>query len=96
MHTSLLSDEYRFIPAALIAGALAEIVAAVWPPRRGRVADAVAAFLTPALFFACYFVAIVLTSGLGWSLHLWLGAILLAGVIGLLLDELGQQVGSRS
>jgi hypothetical protein len=87
----VLSDEFRFIGAALVAGVLAEGVAYRWPPGRSRLADAVAAFLTPAVFFACYFAAIALTSGLGWSLHLWLGAILLAGVIGLFLDELGQR-----
>jgi hypothetical protein len=88
---TVLSDEYRFIPAALVAGVIAEIVASIWPPRRGRFTGAVASSLPPARFVTCYFAAIALTTGLGWSLHLWLGAILLVGVIGLLLDELGQR-----
>lgn len=87
---TLLSDEYRFIPGAVVAGLLADLTAQTWPPGRGRVGDALVAFLMPALFFGCYFISVALTTGIGWSIHLWLGAILMAGVIGLFLDELGQ------
>ena len=45
----------------------------------------------PASFFACYFAAVAMTVGLGWSMHLWLGAISLAGAIGLFMDELGRR-----
>ncbi len=88
---TVLSDEYRFIPAAVVAGILAEVAAQLWPPGRNRVADALAASLTPATFFACYFAAIALTDGLGWSPHLWLGATVVAGVIGMFLDELARR-----
>jgi uncharacterized protein (DUF697 family) len=85
---TVINDEYRFIPAALAAGVLAEIVVRVVGYGRSRIRDAVVAFAVPALFFATYFLAVAVTEGLGWSLHLWLGAIFTAGVIGVLLDEL--------
>jgi Tol biopolymer transport system component len=85
---TVLRDEYRFVPSAIAAGLLADLVARTWPPGRSRVRDAVAAFLVPATFFATYFAAVALTTGIGWSIHLWLGAIVIAGVIGLLVDEL--------
>ena len=61
-----------------------------WPtshPAPGRLDGAGSAtpwsrFLAPALFFAAYFVAVALTTGIGWSIHLWLGAIAIAGIIG--------------
>jgi hypothetical protein len=33
-----------------------------------------------------------MTGGIGWSIHLWLGAIVIAGIIGLFLDELTRAV----
>lgn len=86
---TVLSDEYRFIPGAIVAGVLADLAARAWPAGRSRVGDALVAFLVPALFFAGYFATVALTTGIGWSIHLWLGAIVIAGVIGLFLDELG-------
>lgn len=55
---------------------------------RSRWRDAAIAFAVPALFFGAYFATLAATAGVGWSIHLWLGAIVLAGVIGLLLDTL--------
>lgn len=86
---TVLSDEYRFIPGFIVAGLLADLAVRAWPAGRSRVGDALVAFLVPALFFACYFVTVAMTTGIGWSIHLWLGAIVIAGVIGLFLDELG-------
>lgn len=88
---TVLRDAYAFIPAVLVAGVLADALAWTSPPGRSRVGDGLVAFLVPALFFACYFATIALTDRLGWSLHLWLGAILLAGIVGLFIDELGRR-----
>jgi hypothetical protein len=46
------------------------------------------AFLTPAALAAANFAVVGLVGGLWWSVHLWSGAILLAGVVGLLLSYL--------
>jgi Tol biopolymer transport system component len=49
---TVLSDEYRFIPATIAAGLLADLAARAWPAGRTRIGDASVAFLVPALFFA--------------------------------------------
>ncbi len=84
---ALVSDEYRFLPGALLAGLLADLLVRRLPFGSSRRTDAVIAFTIPAAFYAAYFVTLQLTGGLGWTIHLWLGAIVLAGVIGLVLDE---------
>jgi WD40 repeat protein len=43
------------------------------------------AFLVPAVAYALYFAAVAITSELTWTIHLWAGTIVLAGVAGLLL-----------
>lgn len=85
---TVLSDEFRFIPGLVAAGLLADVTTYVWPAGRSRLGDALVAFLVPALYFAWYFVTVAITTGIGWSIHMWLGAIVIAGAIGLLIDEL--------
>jgi len=45
-------------------------------------------FAVPATYYAFYFVALAWTKGVWWSIHLWMGSILLAGVVGWLLSYL--------
>ena len=92
---TVLSDEYRLLPAIGLAALIAELLVWRWPAGESRVGDAIVAFLVPAIVFALYFATIGLTDGLGWTVHLWLGAIVTAGIIGLFLDELAH-AGSRS
>ncbi len=82
-----VSDQYRFLAGAFLAGLFADVM--VWRLRFGsaRRSDAVIAFAIPAAYYAAYFATLQLTSGIGWSVHLWLGAIVLAGIVGLVLDE---------
>jgi hypothetical protein len=40
------------------------------------------------LFYLCYFAALRLMQGWQWSVHLWTGAIVLAGLVGRLLSYL--------
>ena len=46
------------------------------------------AFALPATFYLCYFLALMLTEGIAWSVHLWAGSIMLAGIAGWLLSYL--------
>jgi hypothetical protein len=46
------------------------------------------AFALPATFYLCYFLALMLTEGIAWSVHLWVGSIMLAGIAGWLLSHL--------
>jgi hypothetical protein len=46
------------------------------------------AFLVPAIQFALFFISMISTTGIWWSVHLWTGSIFLAGVVGFLLSFL--------
>jgi hypothetical protein len=67
-----------------------------WPAGQSRVGDAIVAFLVPAVVFALYFAMLMMTGGIGWTIHLWLGAIVIAGIIGLFLDELTRAATARA
>ena len=88
---TVLSDEFRFIPGLVAAGLLADVASRLCPAGRSPFGDALVAFLVPALFLACYFATVAVTTGIGWTVHMWLGAILVAGAIGLLIDELAHE-----
>ena len=40
----------------------------------------------PTVYYALFFLVLMLTRGIGWSAHLWLGSIMLAGLTGWLLS----------
>ncbi len=86
---SFMRDQYRFIPAAALAGFAADLLLRWLRPSMARSgAFRLFAFAVPAIYYTLYFVAIMVTQGLDWSVHLWTGAIVLAGVVGLLLSYL--------
>ncbi len=68
------------------AGLLADILAAWLRPysTAGRPRFYAFAFSVPVMVFGLYFAALALTAGIAWTLHLWLGAIVSSGFIGLL------------
>lgn len=81
--------QYRFVPVALLAGLAADGLRAWLRPSSERPAAVrLFAFSVPATLFALYFLALALTGGVTWTIHLWTGAIMLAGVVGLLLSYL--------
>ncbi len=60
-----------------------------WQSREGGLRrPRLLAFLVPALLYAAYFAALLATDGTYWSVHLWAGTIVLAGVTGWLLSFL--------
>jgi putative effector of murein hydrolase LrgA (UPF0299 family) len=83
-----MHDEYLLLPAIVGGAFLAELIVRAWPAGQSRLSDGLAAFFIPAGVFALYFLTIAVTDGLGWKIHMWLGAIFTAGIIGLFLDEL--------
>jgi hypothetical protein len=85
---TVLDDQWRLLPAIVVAALIAELVVRRWPAGRSRMGDGLVAFLIPAIVFALYFATLMMTGGIGWTIHLWLGAIVIAGIIGLFLDEL--------
>lgn len=86
---SVLRDQTRFIPAALLVGLAIDLLAWAWRPTAARpwprqmVAAAVAA-MVPASTFG----TLALTEGIWWSVHLWVGTICLAGAAGWMLATL--------
>lgn len=46
------------------------------------------AVLVPGAYYACFFVGVAVTKGVWWSVHLWTGSIVLAGLTGLLTSYL--------
>ena len=87
---TVINDEYRLLPGIALAALVAEVLVWRWPAGASRVGDALVAFLVPAVVFALYFATIGMTDGLGWTVHLWLGGIVTAGIIGLFVDELAR------
>lgn len=86
---SFMHDEFRFIPVAVLAGVVADVLIFLLRPSPGRVRQLrIFAFAVPAVYFLLYFVAVALTSGVSWVIHLWFGAPIMAGILGLFLSYL--------
>jgi Tol biopolymer transport system component len=84
---SFLDDHSQFIPGAVAAGLAADLLLRYLKPSAARPgALHLFAFAMPAVFYGMYFVTLLLTTGIGWSIHLWLGSIVLAGMVGWLLS----------
>ena len=77
------------VVAAGAGGLSADVMQEVLRPTAERPgAWRIFAFVVPALFYLCYFIALILTEGIAWSVHLWAGSIMLAGLAGWLLSYL--------
>jgi hypothetical protein len=86
---SLLNDQYPFVLSALVAGLIADLLVWRLKPSRSRPgAFRIFAFAVPAVYYSLYFLVLGLTKGVGWSINLWMGSIVIAGIIGLLLSYL--------
>jgi hypothetical protein len=85
----VFADHYSLIPPVIVAGILADILL-VWlkpsPVRQNELR--LFAFLVPTILYLCYFVDLMLTTGIIWTIHLWLGSCIVAGVVGLVLSYL--------
>lgn len=84
---SFMDDQYRLVAGAVGAGLLTDLALLVLKRFDGRLlALRLFAFSVPAIYYGLYFLALYLTDGIWWSVHLWAGSILLTGVEGLLLS----------
>jgi len=82
---------YTFIMilVALLAGLITDTL--VWrlqPSVKRLNALRLFAFLVPVALFSLYFLSLLLTTGINWSVHLWMGSIFVSGLTGLLLSYL--------
>jgi len=81
---SIFHDTYYLLPAVSASGLLADVLAIWLKPAPERPAQLrIFAFAVPVVFYSLYFASLWLTSGIEWSVHLWMGTIVLAGVVGL-------------
>ena len=86
---SFINDQQIFIPAAFAAGIIADGL--LWwlkPSSKRPLEFRIFAFAAPVVYYSLYFLVIQLTGGIGWTIHLWMGSIFLAGAIGVLLSYL--------
>jgi hypothetical protein len=86
-YLSFQRDHYDVILVGLVAGLIGDALLVTLRPSAERVASLrTFAFALPAALYLLYFIAVELGGGITWSIHLWLGALVLAGVVGLLLS----------
>lgn len=86
---SFMHDQYRFIPVALAAGLIADLLLRQLKPGVERPATLrLFAFAVPVVLYALYFLTLIFTEGITWSVHMWVGTVFGAGVLGFLLSYL--------
>jgi hypothetical protein len=84
---SFMQDQYHLIPAAALAGLAADLLIRWLKPSMERCGSLrLFALAVPIVYYALYYVALIVTQGLAWSVHVWTGSIVLSGVVGLLLS----------
>lgn len=82
-----VSDHRVFVPGAIVVGLCADVLYRVMDPGTHRpLRFRVFALVVPMLWAAAYFIAIMLTGEIVWSVHTWTGSIAFAGVSGLLVS----------
>jgi hypothetical protein len=84
---SFMRDQYRFVLVALVAGVVADLLVMGLKPSAARpTALHIFALLVPVVLFTLYFLVIIFREGIAWSVHMWTGTVVTAGVVGLLLS----------
>jgi hypothetical protein len=82
-----MRDEKILLPAATLAGIVGDLLFQRLRPSPARpLALRVFAFGVPTTFYLLHFLALRVTKGVWWSVHLWSGTIVLAGTVGWLLS----------
>jgi hypothetical protein len=85
----LMRDQPGLVPVAVIAGLAADGLLQQLKPSVSRIrALRLFAAGVPLIWYSGYFLALHLTDGIWWPVHVWAGAIALAGLVGWLLSYL--------
>ncbi|MGH7763878.1 MAG: hypothetical protein ACREOM_05620 [Candidatus Dormibacteraceae bacterium] len=83
------SPVFSVVVLGALTGLLIDLLNVGLRPRAGDLASLrLFAFLTPVVTYSVYFAALASLKGVHWSLPIWTGAIVEAGVVGLLLSYL--------
>lgn len=92
---TIMKEELRLLPAMIIAGIFADSLLSSFPAKDHLAKFRFSAFLVPAVLYTVYFVTLILGDSVWWSVHLWTGSIVIAGVMGYLLSFLAVEPYSR-
>ena len=85
LFTTSIHENWFLVPGAVLAGLVADGLLQ-GPPRDRARRWRILGLALPVLFFGFYFATVALVSGLWWTIHLWAGALALAGATGWLLS----------
>lgn len=86
---SVFEYTYRLVPVAVLAGLAADTLLHGLRPSAQRQAQLRwFAFLVPAVLYLFYYLMLILTEGIVWTVHVWTGIIVEAGIAGWLLSYL--------
>jgi hypothetical protein len=86
---AVFEDTYDLVAVALLAGLAADGLLWLLRPSVDRpVAFRIFAVATPIAWWGLYFLALQAGGGIRWTVHLWTGAVAIAGITGLLLSLL--------
>lgn len=86
---SYVAGHYVFVPGFIAAGILVDIIYTHWKPDTSKPRKyRIYSFLVPVTIYAYYFGTLMFTGGITWSIHLWTGAIFIAGITGQLISFL--------
>ena len=86
---STLEEHLHFVSVGILSGLIADGLAHWLKPAKERSWNfRLFAAAVPAIFYTTYFLVVGLTDGIWWSIHMWTGAIVLAGIVGWLLSYL--------
>lgn len=86
---SFMQDHYLLILVAALAGLAADLFIKFLKPSAARPNELrLFAFAVPTILYLLYFLALTLTTGVNWTIHLWLGSTVVAGITGFLLSYL--------
>ena len=86
---SFMQDHYLLILISAVTGLLADIL--IWglkPSVQRPDALRLFAFIVPSFWYMLYFLTLISTTGIAWTVHLWLGSTVVAGIAGWLVSYL--------
>lgn len=93
---SLFEDQYWLIGVAALAGLAADLFVAFAHPTPARPFRwRLLAIGIPIVLYLLYFLGIMSAGRLHWSIHLWLGSVVMAGIVGLLVSFLTPESNER-
>ncbi len=84
---AILNDHYTLLLAGALTGLFADLLQKLLRPSSlYQEGVRIFAFTVPFLWMVLYFLTLLFTDRIQWSVHLWMGSIVIAGFVGLLLS----------